>query len=98
MLAKISRLCNRVVQRRIRSDEKTKSLSLNKRLRLNPPLKKEDIGGFALDRFGKIPPTPLCKGGGLLFTDKFQETKKDLISSSLFYFHFDFSVFSVPLW
>ena len=26
---------------------------------LNPPLKKEYIGGFALARFGKIPPPPL---------------------------------------
>jgi hypothetical protein len=29
-----------------------KSLSLNKPLRLNPPLKKGDIGGFALESFG----------------------------------------------
>jgi hypothetical protein len=33
-------------------------------------LKKGDIGGFALYYFGKIPPTPLYKGG-ILFTDKF---------------------------
>jgi len=43
-----------------------KSLSLNKLLLLNPPLKKGDIGGFALDRCGKIPPTPLCKGGNII--------------------------------
>jgi hypothetical protein len=46
---------------------KTKIVSLNKLLVLNPPLKKEDIGGFALDRCGKIPPTPLCKGGNVIW-------------------------------
>jgi hypothetical protein len=46
-----------------------KSLSLNKLLRLNPPLKKGDIGGFVLDHFGKSPQPPLCKGG-ILFTEK----------------------------
>jgi hypothetical protein len=43
--------------------ENTKSLSLNKLLPSNPPLKKGDIGGFALARFGKIPQPPLTKGG-----------------------------------
>jgi hypothetical protein len=33
----------------------------------NPPLKKGDIGGFVLDRFGKIPPTPLYKGGNIIY-------------------------------
>jgi hypothetical protein len=39
------------------------NIILKYNLRLNPSLKKGDIGGFALDRFEKIPPTPLCKGG-----------------------------------
>ena len=26
-----------------------------------------DIEGFALDYFGKIPPTPLCKGGNIIY-------------------------------
>jgi hypothetical protein len=41
-------------------------------------LKKGDIGGFALDPFGKIPPTPFAKGGKL-FTDKFliRENEED---------------------
>jgi hypothetical protein len=43
-----------------------KSLSLNKRLRLNPPLKKGDIGGFALDRSAKIPPPPLLQRGNII--------------------------------
>jgi hypothetical protein len=30
-------------------------------------LKKGDIGGFALARFGKIPPTPLYKGGNIIY-------------------------------
>ena len=46
--------------------KRIKSLSLNKFLGLNPPLKKGDLGGFALDHFGKIPPTPLCKGGKII--------------------------------
>ena len=46
-----------------------KSLSLNKLLSLNPPLKKGDKGGFDLARLGKIPPTPFAKGG-ILFPDK----------------------------
>jgi hypothetical protein len=50
-----------------------KSLSLNNPLRLNPPLEKGDIGGFALDHFGKIPPTPPFAKGGILFTDEFIE-------------------------
>jgi hypothetical protein len=37
---------------------KAKSLSLNKYLRLNSPLKKGDRGGFALDRLEKISPPP----------------------------------------
>ncbi len=45
-------------------------LILNKRFLLNPPLKKGDIGGFALERFGEIPQPPFTKGG-ILFTDKF---------------------------
>jgi len=45
----------------------TQSLSLNKLLLLKPPLKKGDIGGFALARFGKIPPTPLYKGGNIIY-------------------------------
>jgi len=44
-----------------------KSLSLNRLLPLNPPLKKGDIGGFALARFGKIPPTPLYKAGNIIY-------------------------------
>jgi hypothetical protein len=46
---------------------KIKSLSLNKLLPLIPPLKKGDIGGFALARFGKISPTPLYKGGNIVY-------------------------------
>jgi hypothetical protein len=30
-------------------------------------LKKGDIGGFALDDFGKISPTPLYKGGNIIY-------------------------------
>jgi hypothetical protein len=30
-------------------------------------LKKGDIGGFALARIGKIPPTPLYKGGNIIY-------------------------------
>jgi hypothetical protein len=44
-----------------------KNLSLNKLPSLNPPLEKGDIGGFALARFGKIPPTPLYKGGNIIY-------------------------------
>jgi hypothetical protein len=40
--------------------------SKNKSLRLNPPLKKGDIGGFVLDCSEKIPPTPLGKGGNII--------------------------------
>jgi hypothetical protein len=43
-----------------------KSLSLNKLLPLNPPLEKGDKGGFALARFGEIPPSPLYKGGNII--------------------------------
>jgi hypothetical protein len=45
----------------------TKSLSLNKLLTLDPPLKKGDIGGFALARLGEIPPTPLYKWGNIIY-------------------------------
>jgi hypothetical protein len=45
----------------------SKSLSLNNLLRLNPPLKKGEIGGFALARLGEIPPTPLYKGGNIIY-------------------------------
>jgi hypothetical protein len=48
-----------------------KSLSLNKRFLLNPPLKKGDIGGFTSGWLEKIPPTPPFAKGGILFTDKF---------------------------
>jgi len=34
-------------------------------------LKKGDIGGFALARFGKIPPTPLYKGGNIIYGQAF---------------------------
>jgi hypothetical protein len=51
----------------MKNDKNTKSLSLNKLLRLNPPLKKGDIGGFALARLGEIPPTPLYKGGNIIY-------------------------------
>jgi hypothetical protein len=44
-----------------------KSLSLNKLWALNPPLKKGEIGGFALRRLGKIPPPPLYKGGNAIY-------------------------------
>jgi hypothetical protein len=40
-----------------------KSLSLKKFSLLNPPLKKGEIGGFALIRLAEIPPAPLYKGG-----------------------------------
>ncbi len=43
------------------------SLSLNKLLGSSPPLKKGEIGGFPLDHLGKIPPTPLCKGGNIIY-------------------------------
>jgi hypothetical protein len=43
------------------------SLSRNRSLCLNPPLKKGDIGGFASDCFGKIPPTPLFKRGHIIY-------------------------------
>jgi hypothetical protein len=49
------------------SSNNTKSLSLNKLLRLNPPLKKGDLGGFGLARLGEIPPTPLYKGGNIIY-------------------------------
>jgi hypothetical protein len=48
-----------------------KSLSLNKRFLLNPPLKKGDIGGFTSGCLEKIPPHPPFAKGGKLFTDKF---------------------------
>jgi len=38
-------------------------------------LKKEDIGGFALARFGKIPPTPLYKGGNIIYGQALIETR-----------------------
>jgi hypothetical protein len=41
----------------------TKSLSLNKFSLLNPPLKKGDIGGFALGCLEKIPPHPPLQRG-----------------------------------
>jgi hypothetical protein len=48
-----------------------KSLSLNTFSLLNPPLKKGEIGGFALMRLAEIPPLPpLYKRGEILFTDK----------------------------
>jgi hypothetical protein len=47
-----------------------KSLSLNTFSLLNPPLKKGEIGGFALIRLAEIPPAPLYKRGEILFTDK----------------------------
>jgi hypothetical protein len=47
-----------------------KSLSLNKFSPSNPPLKKGEIGGFALTRLAEIPPAPLYERGEILFTDK----------------------------
>src|SRR3990172_3216945 len=41
----------------------TKSLSSNNLSFVNPPLKKGEIGGFALGRLGKIPPHPPLEGG-----------------------------------
>jgi len=50
--------------------EVIKSLSLNTFSLLNPPLKKGEIGGFALIRLAEIPPAPLYKRGEILFPDK----------------------------
>ena len=47
-----------------------KSLSLNTFSLLNPPLKKGEIGGFALIRLAEIPPRPPLQKGGILFADK----------------------------
>ena len=47
-----------------------KSLSLNKFSPSNPPLKKGEIGGFALTGLAEIPPAPLYERGEILFTDK----------------------------
>jgi len=43
--------------------KRSKSLSLNKLWGLNPPLKKGEIGGFALRSLGEIPPAPLLQRG-----------------------------------
>ena len=45
------------------SSKMIKSLSLNNLLLLNPPLKKGEIGGFAVGRLGKIPPHPPLQRG-----------------------------------
>jgi hypothetical protein len=58
-----------------------KSLSLNKILLFNPPLKKGDIGGFALDRFGKIPPTPLYKGGNIIHGQALKQKQNSWLSA-----------------
>jgi hypothetical protein len=47
--------------------EKIESLSLDKLSFLNPPLKKGDIGGFALGCRGKIPPHPPLQRGEYYF-------------------------------
>jgi hypothetical protein len=47
-----------------------KSLSSNKFSLLNPPLKKGEIGGFALIRVAEIPPCPPLQRGGILFMDE----------------------------
>jgi hypothetical protein len=49
--------------------------SLNKFLRLSPPLKKGEIGGFPLDHLGKIPPTPLCKEGNIIYGQVLNEIR-----------------------
>jgi hypothetical protein len=35
-------------------------------------LKKGDLGGLGLPRFGKIPPTPLYKGGIIIYGQVFK--------------------------
>jgi len=44
-----------------------KGLCLIKLQPLNSPLKKGAMGGFALARVGKGPPTPLYKGGNMIY-------------------------------
>jgi hypothetical protein len=39
-------------------------------------LKKGDLGGVALARFGKIPPTPLNKGGNIIYGQALRQTSK----------------------
>src|SRR3970282_2582128 len=60
----------------------TKSLSLHSLWLLNPPLKKGEIGGFALGRLGKIPPHPPLQRGGNTIYGYALRPPSDLVQNS----------------